>query len=186
MDKRSTTITAAAALMVACVGVNHPNSMPIGDPSSTRAAIDDLNIIDNVQYFLGGKRYCFYREGWNGPGWYVCGYNNRSGSGWGGPAGWRGWVVGGGGGSGGGGGGSGGGVGGGGGMGGGGGVVRGGGHRGGSGGNHGTGAQASHSPKFPGRGGGGMRGPGPGHRPHGPGMGGQHRGGGHGGHGRRR
>ncbi len=48
-----------------------------------------------VQYFLGGRQYCFYPGGWHGPGWYWCGYAYRRGFGWGGGAGWHGWRGGG-------------------------------------------------------------------------------------------
>ncbi len=36
-------------------------------------------------------RYCFYFDGWHGPGWYRCGYSWRDGLGWGGVYGWHGW-----------------------------------------------------------------------------------------------
>src|SRR5438270_14102458 len=91
-----TTIAAAATLIVTCSVADRPNATPLSDPSGFRAAIEDLTVIDKVQYFLGGKRYCFYRNGWHGPGWYVCGFNDIPGTGWGGPPGWRGWEVGGG------------------------------------------------------------------------------------------
>jgi hypothetical protein len=44
--------------------------------------------IENVQFFFGGRRYCWYSEGWQGPGWYWCGYARRRGFGWGGGHGW--------------------------------------------------------------------------------------------------
>ncbi len=48
--------------------------------------------IQDIQYFVyGGRRYCFYPDGWRGPGYYWCGYAWRPGIGWGGPLGWRGW-----------------------------------------------------------------------------------------------
>ena len=48
--------------------------------------------LQEVQYFVyAGRRYCFYPEGWRGPGYYWCGYAWRQGLGWGGPMGWRGW-----------------------------------------------------------------------------------------------
>ena len=48
--------------------------------------------IEDVQlYVYGGRRYCFYPDGWRGPGYYWCGYAWRRGFGWGGPMGWRGW-----------------------------------------------------------------------------------------------
>lgn len=57
-----------------------------------RMAADSLGIIAKSQYIHMGRRHCWYADGWQGPGWYWCGYNWRHGLGWGGPAGWRGWV----------------------------------------------------------------------------------------------
>ena len=37
-----------------------------------------------------GHSYCWYETGWNGAGWYRCGFNQEAGRGWGGPAGWPG------------------------------------------------------------------------------------------------
>ncbi len=48
--------------------------------------------IESVQYVYGGQNYCYYTNGWRGPGWYWCGYAWRSGLGWGGGYGWRGWA----------------------------------------------------------------------------------------------
>jgi hypothetical protein len=63
----------------------------VPNPNGVRAAIDALSVIDNVQvYVFGGRRFCWY-DGWNGPGWYWCGYGWRRGLGWGGGYGWRGW-----------------------------------------------------------------------------------------------
>ena len=45
-------------------------------------------------YVWEGRRYCWYDDGWNGPGWYWCGYPWRRGFGWGGPWEWNGWVGG--------------------------------------------------------------------------------------------
>jgi hypothetical protein len=47
--------------------------------------------IEKAQFFWGGRRYCWYPSGWQGPGWYQCGFAWRRGFGWGGPAGWHGW-----------------------------------------------------------------------------------------------
>ena len=47
--------------------------------------------LQDVQYIWGGRRYCWYYDGWRGPGWYWCGYRLREGFGWGGGWGWRGW-----------------------------------------------------------------------------------------------
>lgn len=48
-------------------------------------------LLEPVQYFYGGRRYCWYFDGWRGPGYYWCGYGARRGFGWGGPRGWHGW-----------------------------------------------------------------------------------------------
>jgi len=42
-------------------------------------------------FVFEGHSYCWYDDGWRGPGWYRCGYEFRRGLGWGGPRGWRGW-----------------------------------------------------------------------------------------------
>jgi hypothetical protein len=54
------------------------------DPASPPA-------LDHVQWFWGGRNYCWYDGGWRGPGFYWCGYAWRRGYGWGGGYGWRGW-----------------------------------------------------------------------------------------------
>ena len=56
-----------------------PASMPL--PSDTQ----------QIQFFFGGRNYCWYDDGWHGPGFYWCGYAFRRGLGWGGGVGWHGW-----------------------------------------------------------------------------------------------
>ena len=82
-------LLASTAVMTARAdAASAPNSNGI------RAAIDALSVIDNVQvYYFDGRRYCWYDDGWQGPGWYWCGYGTRAGIGWGGFYGWNGWVV---------------------------------------------------------------------------------------------
>jgi hypothetical protein len=50
-------------------------------------------LVETVQYAYRGYRYCWYLNGWRGPGWYRCGFAGRRGYGWGGGYGWRGWAV---------------------------------------------------------------------------------------------
>lgn len=52
-----------------------------------------LNLIEDVQYRHRGRQYCWYNDGWRGPGFYWCGYAWRQGRGWGGGRGWQGWGV---------------------------------------------------------------------------------------------
>jgi hypothetical protein len=48
--------------------------------------------IARAQYYvLDDEDYCWYDDGWHGPGWYWCGYEGYEGYGWGGPYGWNGW-----------------------------------------------------------------------------------------------
>jgi hypothetical protein len=48
--------------------------------------------IQSAQYYsFDDENYCWYDEGWQGPGWYWCGYQWDDGFGWGGPYGWNGW-----------------------------------------------------------------------------------------------
>lgn len=51
----------------------------------------DAVSLERVQFLFGGHNYCWYDLGWQGPGFYWCGYNNRRGLGWGGGDGFRGW-----------------------------------------------------------------------------------------------
>ena len=48
-------------------------------------------MIENVQFFWSGHNYCWYDDGWNGPGWYWCDMYLQSGIGWGGGYGWHHW-----------------------------------------------------------------------------------------------
>jgi len=75
-------------------------ALPIANSAS--AAIEDGIVaaghnftrilpIDTVQYIYGGHNYCWYDDGWNGPGWYWCGQYLTSGIGWGGGYGWHHW-----------------------------------------------------------------------------------------------
>jgi hypothetical protein len=47
--------------------------------------------LEQAQWAWRGRQYCWYPNGWRGPGYYWCGYASRRGFGWGGPAGWNGW-----------------------------------------------------------------------------------------------
>jgi hypothetical protein len=55
------------------------------------------DLVDQVAvrvYVHEGQRYCFYFNGWHGPGWYRCGFAFRRGLGWGGVYGWNSWNYG--------------------------------------------------------------------------------------------
>lgn len=89
MRKLGLTLITATALIAG--GSSIVLAAPVGTPSGLRVASEELNLITDAQYVWGGRRHCWYATGWQGPGWYWCGYAWRRGLGWGGPAGWRGW-----------------------------------------------------------------------------------------------
>jgi hypothetical protein len=47
--------------------------------------------VEDAQFFFLGHNFCWYDGGWQGPGWYWCGYAWNNGYGWGGGDGWHGW-----------------------------------------------------------------------------------------------
>ena len=86
-------LAAAAIAAAASAFAMKAEAMPVG--SGLGQAADGLGVIEQTQYIWGGRNYCWYPDGWRGPGFYWCGYHLRRGYGWGGPAGWRGWHHGG-------------------------------------------------------------------------------------------
>ena len=82
----ATAFVAGAPIMGASVG-----AAPIVAPEAIRAATDSMNVVESVQFIWAGRDYCWYDDGWHGPGWYWCGYAFRNGLGWGGGYGWHNW-----------------------------------------------------------------------------------------------
>jgi len=80
---------AAAATALAVSGL--AQAAAPGPFNGLGAAVDELNMVENAQFTFEGRRHCWYARGWNGPGWYRCGYQLRRGVGWGGGEGWNGW-----------------------------------------------------------------------------------------------
>jgi hypothetical protein len=56
-------------------------AMPVSGQLGADAV--NLNAIEKTQFMFGGRNYCFYVDGWHGPGRYWCGYAYRRGFGWG-------------------------------------------------------------------------------------------------------
>jgi hypothetical protein len=89
--KRLGLAIAAGALLAATQA--NAGSFPVN--SGLIGAGSDL--VDQVAvrvYVHEGHRYCFYFNGWHGPGWYRCGFAFRRGLGWGGVYGWNDWNYG--------------------------------------------------------------------------------------------
>jgi hypothetical protein len=88
---RKFALTLAAIALAAGALIGKADAMPLGAAGPLGGAAGELNAIEKTQYRWGGREYCFYPDGWRGPGFYWCGYHLRRGLGYGGPAGWRGW-----------------------------------------------------------------------------------------------
>jgi hypothetical protein len=94
---RSLTMSAAlvtAAVCASTFAASRADAATFGSASGLALAASVVDVTDNVQYVYGGRRHCWYADGWHGPGWYWCGYRLRHGYGWGGPVGWQGWAYG--------------------------------------------------------------------------------------------
>ena len=81
-------VTAAAALAASGAA----SAASLGSSIGLHDAGNALDPIENAQLVRGGYNYCWYDDGWHGPGWYVCDYGpwvyDRW---WGGPLGWHHW-----------------------------------------------------------------------------------------------
>ena len=84
-------VVAVAAASAAVATTGGRSQAGVIAPIGLLEAADELVLTETVQFTWGGRRYCWYNNGWRGPGWYRCGFRSRRGSGWGGPAGWNGW-----------------------------------------------------------------------------------------------
>jgi hypothetical protein len=85
-----TLVVAAGALLVATQA--NAGSFPVNTLNGI-----ERGLVDTVAvrvYVHEGRRYCFYFDGWHGPGWYRCGFAWRQGIGWGGVYGWNSWSYG--------------------------------------------------------------------------------------------
>src|ERR1700684_4291535 len=89
--------------LVLCLALAMSTALPlanvaeaaVGDGVVAAHAAPQLLPIEHVPYVYGGENYCWYDNGWRGPGYYYCGYAFRTGLGWGGGIGWNNWGGGG-------------------------------------------------------------------------------------------
>jgi hypothetical protein len=87
--RRLTLAVAAGALLVATQA--NAGSFPVNKLTGAETGLIDTVAVQ--VYVHEGRRYCFYFEGWQGPGWYRCGFAWRRGLGWGGGYGWNSWSY---------------------------------------------------------------------------------------------
>jgi hypothetical protein len=92
MLKTVRNLAVGIAALCALAGVGSASqAAPISHIDPLVNVAGQLGPIEQAAYFYGGAEYCFYPNGWRGPGFYRCGFAFRRGYGWGGPLGWRGW-----------------------------------------------------------------------------------------------
>ena len=65
----------------------------LSDSAFVAPLSDQLQPLENADFIYNGRQYCWYEDGWRGPGWYWCGYAHWEGAGWGGAYGWNGWRT---------------------------------------------------------------------------------------------
>lgn len=90
MHRHANNLVALAGLMGSMLLPGGANALPIVKAESAMPTGEAQALIERAQYVTQGRRYCWYGDGWNGGGWYRCGYAWRQGQGWGGPSGWQG------------------------------------------------------------------------------------------------
>jgi hypothetical protein len=91
MEKFRFIFAVAGALALGGVATGTAQAGVPGGADAIAAAAENGGIVEQVQFRWGGYNYCWYDDGWQGPGWYWCGYAYRTGLGWGGPLGWNNW-----------------------------------------------------------------------------------------------
>jgi hypothetical protein len=83
---------AGAALITMPVASTQIEAAPLRG-TTFQGSIERLSAVEKIDFVYGGRRHCWYADGWKGPGWYWCGYRTRRGEGWGGARGWNGWAA---------------------------------------------------------------------------------------------
>ena len=82
MKRFQLTLTLGMMLGAVSLAATTVQATPLSLSGQLGAAAGDLNPVEQAQFILGGRHYCFYLDGWHGPGYYWCGYAWRRGFGW--------------------------------------------------------------------------------------------------------
>jgi hypothetical protein len=92
--KSSLVALSAVALLpfISSISANSARAAVGEHAGSLFSSLRNSSPVEAIQYYsLNNSNYCWYDAGWQGPGWYSCGYEWDDGLGWGGPYGWNGW-----------------------------------------------------------------------------------------------
>jgi hypothetical protein len=93
MSRLAVGLSAVAVLATGALTMGSASAAPLVPQNDAVKAMTGGGAVQNVDYYYGGRNYCWYYDGWHGPGWYWCGYAWRRGYGWGSPVwGWNGWA----------------------------------------------------------------------------------------------
>jgi hypothetical protein len=84
-------VATTTALLSASVAVGAASAEPSSQLIFGVDRAGDAPSLERVQFVFGGHNFCWYDNGWQGPGFYWCGYANRRGLGFGGGDGFHGW-----------------------------------------------------------------------------------------------
>jgi hypothetical protein len=90
MPRSKLSFIAAGSMLAGALSFSLPSIEPAQAQDAGAVAAGVVSGIAGA-FLFGGRNYCWYDNGWNGPGWYWCGYGYNYGAGWGGPVGWHGW-----------------------------------------------------------------------------------------------
>jgi hypothetical protein len=66
---------ALAAATAVVLAAGSAQAGPLNALRGSQLAVDGIDLTQNVAW-------CFYADGWNGPGFYRCGWHRRRGLGW--------------------------------------------------------------------------------------------------------
>ena len=66
-----------ASGLIAADSAGPPAQLVVGVYNASQPAT-----LEKTQFFWGGRNFCWYFNGWQGPGYYWCGYAWRRGYGW--------------------------------------------------------------------------------------------------------
>lgn len=91
MSRSKLSLVAAGTMLAGALSFSLP---PVESAQAQDAGAVAAGVVSGIAgaFLFGGHNYCWYDNGWNGGGWYWCGYGYNYGYGYGGPVGWHGWA----------------------------------------------------------------------------------------------
>jgi hypothetical protein len=94
LDGTSAMSRKSAVVAIVFLAIANGAHAGVGDHAGgALSSLTFMSPVEKAQYYSldDNSNYCWYNNGWQGPGWYMCGDEWLNGFGWGGPYGWNGW-----------------------------------------------------------------------------------------------